>query len=188
MAMRQGLAEYAKNIQELEKSILPAVLKQASQSNNQLFIGWLLKNCCDQTGVVDASVDNMRRAVSALHKAGLIEWEETKAPKILSETMSGPKLRDHAQPEEPRNRTIFHELDDKLKKEEANVALLPIIRSVENYFCHPHSEMYRRRDKLRKSLREMVRQFDAGKITVPEIQTKIKAEMAGFGETIHYGE
>jgi hypothetical protein len=85
--VKQTTEKFAANLQEVENSLLPAVLADESA---QVVAQWLKQNCTDQNGFVDGSVANIKRAVAALGAASMLLWKVAPAPK-------GQKPKQYAQ-------------------------------------------------------------------------------------------
>lgn len=82
MSMKQTQQEYERGIAWMEKQLLPAKLK-ATSSNANMATAWLQRHCADENGVVDASGENLVKAIKALHAKSMIEWEVSPRPEKL---------------------------------------------------------------------------------------------------------
>src|ERR1700676_3459303 len=89
MEWKQSQQKYLENIEEVGKKLLPA--KLADSRNNGLLIGnWLIRNCSEAEGtIVDASTSNILRAVDALDKAGVLDWQ---TPRKVAPTKKRPDV------------------------------------------------------------------------------------------------
>jgi|SRR5882762_4262780 len=146
MQLKQTSQEYSRNIAAFGESIKPAVLA-STPSNGQYMSGWLLKNCTDANGSVDASVDNLRRACSALHAVGQLEW--TVAP-------NQKKQRDDARTDSAPSQDVVKEAVEKFDarvEQEAFAACKSIIAS---YRGRVHSITYKSRDILQAKFDELL--------------------------------
>lgn len=88
--VKQTTEKFAANLQEVEKSLLPAVLADESA---QIVSLWLQRNAQDGDGRIDGSVANIKNAVTALHSAGLLIWNiapvsKSKKPQQYAQTSS----------------------------------------------------------------------------------------------------
>jgi hypothetical protein len=73
---KQTNAELDDNKVKVDKALLPAVLGPKAWSDLLPSMGkWLLKNCVED-GLVNASPENMVRAITALDGTGLFDWEK----------------------------------------------------------------------------------------------------------------
>jgi hypothetical protein len=161
MPLRQTNEEYVRNVEALEKSLLPAVLVN-SEANGNLLSGWMLGNCTDRDGVIDASLENLRRGVAALHKAGMIEWSV--APKKRPSEIMDSGRENHARKEQrfPDPGGIQSACDAIRKAvatfdSERERRILHTLRTdCETYRGRTHGRSFAGREKLKAKLDELV--------------------------------
>src|SRR6266478_719944 len=101
MEFKQSQQKYLENIEEVGRKLLPAKLAD-TKNNGQLVTSWLIKNCAEAEGqIIDASVENIIRAIKALDVAGLIDWQTPpKKRPDFQQSNDGPQKPNHARREE----------------------------------------------------------------------------------------
>ncbi len=172
MQFKQNQQERAVIFAALEKSILPAVLA-AVPSNGQYVSGWLLKNCMDANGLVDASVDNLRRACSALHTAGLLTWTVSPNQK---------QVRNDARSENTDQTGLRSEtnlITEAVKKYDDGVekaALVECETLIAAHRSYPHSKTYREREQLQAEFQKLL----AIKTKPTQIKSALLAKQQSF--------
>jgi hypothetical protein len=93
----QKREQWIANIMEAERRLLPAVLADDG-SIGVTVSDWLGRNCVDEHGFVDGSVENVLLAVKTLDKAKMLSWAVAPKKKIRVDAQhSGPGgLKNHA--------------------------------------------------------------------------------------------
>jgi hypothetical protein len=146
----QSTEEYSKNCEALEISLLPKKIA-ATESNGKLLAAWLLKNCTTNA-VVDASVANMRKGISQLHAAGLIDWDVAPGKKIkLVEQERNSAIPNHAKDNSPDIKAKIKALDDLSKardRAEADAIISSAVSLAKNASRATHSKSYALREQL----------------------------------------
>jgi hypothetical protein len=182
MEFKQSKQKYAENISATEKRLLPAILA-ATPNNGQLIAGWLIKNCAEAEGeIIDASVENIIRAVKALDVAGLIDWQTP--PKVAPAKKRHDFLQtnDGAKQNQPKDAEFNIQMAQERKRREAlgdraNAELMSeAARIVRNHSSTSHSRTARERDVLRKEFDRLV----AAKVHPKDLLTALKAKQDTF--------
>jgi hypothetical protein len=147
---KQSTQEYEKNIQALEASLLPKKIA-ATQNNGNPLAAWLLKNCSTD-GVIDASVGNMRKAISTLHAANLIDWDVAPGKKIqLVQQKRNDAIPNHARDNTPDIAAKIKVLDDQSKARdqiESDTIIASAVSFARNVSRATHSKSYALRESL----------------------------------------
>jgi hypothetical protein len=165
MELKQSQQKYLANIEEVAKRMLPAVLA-ATENNGRLIGSWLAKHCVEAEGdIVDGSTANILRAVDALDKAGLLDWQVApvkkpakKRPDVLQSRDGSPI--NHAKPDRVSDldRTMAEEkrrreaLGDAANRE----IMAEAISLVKNHSSVSHSRTYRERATLKSEFDRLV--------------------------------
>jgi hypothetical protein len=151
MVFKQNTEEYGKNVEALELSLLPKKIA-ATQSNGTLLANWLIKNCSTD-GIVDASVTNMRRGISQLHEASLIDWivPPSKKTNQLFQQERNTEIPNHARDRTPEIQSKIRVLDDISKARdtaEADAIISSAVSLARNVSRATHSKSYALRETL----------------------------------------
>jgi hypothetical protein len=179
-SFKQNQQEYNANIVKVEKQLLPAILA-ATANNGQSLANWLIKNCAEGD-VVDASVKNILRAVSALDAAQLIDWKVAPVKAPAKKRPDFLQTNDGSRFNQPK----FSELDMQMEHERKRRSALgdaengkimseaaAIVRNHSNY---PHSRAIRERDVLKKEFDRLV----AAKVHPTKVLEALKAKQSEF--------
>jgi hypothetical protein len=147
---QQSQQEYNKNIEALEASLLPKKIA-ATESNGTLLAKWLMKHCTSN-GVVDASVSNMRKGISQLHAAELVDWDVAPGKKIkLVQQERNSEIPNHARDNSPDIKAKITILDDQSKARdaaEADAIIQSAVSLAKNVSRNTHSKSYALRENL----------------------------------------
>jgi hypothetical protein len=150
MMFKQSAQEYSNNIEALEASLLPRKIA-VTESNGTLLANWLLKNCSTD-GVVDATVGNMRKAISQLHAVNLIDWDVAPGKKIkLVQQERNSEIPNHARDNTPDIAAKIKVLDDASKARDqaaADAIIQSAVSLAKNVSRNTHSKSYALREQL----------------------------------------
>ncbi len=185
MEFKQSKEIYAENIKAVEKKLAPAVLS-ATANNGNLLAGWLMKNCVEADGtIIDASVENIVRAIKALDGTGLIDWDkapvkkpEKKKPDFLQTNDGAPV--NHAR--ESRSELDTQERERKhreaLDRENAKT-MAEAVALIQGHSSTSHSKTAKERDLLKKEFDRLVSAKTDPKKLLAAIQAKQNSFYAG---------
>jgi hypothetical protein len=162
MQFKQSQAKYQENIDAVAKKLLPAVLA-ATPNNGQLIAGWLIKNCTEAEGeIVDASVENIIRAIKALDVAGLIDWQTP--PKVAPAKKRPDFLQtnDGAKQNQPKDAQFNIEMEQERRRrialgDQANAeTMAEAVALVSRHSSTSHSRTARERAVLKQEFDKLV--------------------------------
>jgi hypothetical protein len=122
----------------------------------------MLKHFQDENGIVDASVPNLRKAVTALHDAGLIDW--TVAPRKRKEPKnSGDEGRPNHAREDGHDvlgikssAKAVRKALESVDEQKAKAILGECERIVTRFTSNPHSKTYAGREALQAELKKLL--------------------------------
>jgi hypothetical protein len=178
---KQNEVEYNANIVAVEKRLLPAVLA-ATRRNGDLLASWLMKNCAEGD-VVDASTQNILKAVRALDGAGLVDWQiapkpQKKKPDFLQSNDGRRVTAREAQEREQdilmsQERTRREALGDQANRE----IMAEAVALVQKHSSVSHSRTYRERASLKA-------EFDRlnGKVHPKDLLAALQAKQNTFAD------
>jgi hypothetical protein len=185
MEFKQSEQKYTENIDAVVKKLLPAVLA-VTRYNGQLVVGWLMKNCVEAEGeIVDASVENITKAIRALDIAGLVEWKTppkvvpTKKRPDFLQTSEGSAVN-HARENRVSELDIQMEHEKKRRAALGDAANREILEEaaalVSNHSSVSHSRSYRERAELKKEFEKLV----ASRVHPKDLLAALKAKQETF--------
>ena len=163
MRFKQGAEGYGKNIEKVMKKLLPAIIKN-TEKNGRRVSDWLVEHCAE-ADVVDASVENILRAITALDGIGFIDWEvapvkvpQKKKPDVLQSSEGSPT--NHAR-ENQKSEIDFQMAHEKKRREalgdDANRKIMAdAVSLVSNHSSVSHSRTYRERASLKAEFDKLV--------------------------------
>lgn len=183
MQFKQGAEGYRKNIEIVMKKLLPAVLKN-TEKNGQRVSDWLVENC-SEGDIVDASVENILKAIKALDGAPLgVEWEIAPAKTPIKRQPDFLQTNDGARHNQPKN----SELDiamaaerkrrEKLGEQEHGRLMSESAALVRNHTNFPHSRAIRERTILKELYDKLVSTKTHPKQVLEALQAK-RSEFEG---------
>ena len=150
-------AEYMQNFADMQKSYLPAVLEDTA-SNGILIREKLV--ALAKNGIVDGSFNGMRIAVSQLYREGKLTWAVRPGKK-------------GTQPEKEPELTLTQRAWLDLKKQRDEVFLAGAITRVNNHHAHNYAKQAREQEALKAYLRELMKEYDAGKMAAETVEDKV---------------
>jgi hypothetical protein len=183
MEFKQSQQKYLENIKEATRKLLPAVPAD-TVINGQLMLGWLIKNCAEAEGqIIDASVENIIRAIKALDVAGLVDWQtppkpQKKRPDVL-QTTDGNRVN-HAR-ENKLSELDFQMAEEKRRRQALGDAanaetMAEAAAIVRNHSSVSHSRTAREKAVLKTEFDRLI----AAKVHPKDVLAGVKAKQDTF--------
>jgi hypothetical protein len=183
MRFKQGAEGYGKNIEKVMKKLLPAMIKN-TEKNGRRVSDWLVEHCAEGD-VVDASVENILRAITALDGIKFIEWEiapiqkPAKQKPFVQQSSEGSPTN-HAR-ENQKSEIHFQMAHEKKRRETLGDAanaetMSEAVRLVNNHSSFSHSRTHREKAVLKSEFDRLV----AAKTHPTDLLAALKAKQDTF--------
>jgi hypothetical protein len=188
MRLKQSNEEYLKNLEAVEKKLLPAVIKNTAK-NGERVVEWMMEpsNDCCSGDVVDASEGNIRKAIDALHGIGFFDWDVPPVKKPAKKQPDFLQTNDGARQNQPKNVELDIQIAQEKKRREAlgnlenGKIMAEAAKLVREHNPFPHSRRIRETTALKREFDRLV----ASKVHPKEVLAGVKALQDSFaGEDI----